>query len=83
MIHELGGNLLHFDDPLTGRLAGEFRPILVDRPGSSYSTHAAGAAGLTAQAAAIARLIRALGLTRPLVAGHSLGGTISLALARG
>jgi pimeloyl-ACP methyl ester carboxylesterase len=82
MIHGLGGNLLHFDYALAGRLAGEFRLILVDRPGSGYSTRAAGAdATLTAQAAAISKLIGALGLTRPLVVGHSLGGAISLALA--
>jgi pimeloyl-ACP methyl ester carboxylesterase len=82
MIHGLGGNLLHFDYALAGCLAGEFRLILVDRPGSGYSSRAAGAdATLTAQAAAIARLIGALGLKRPLVVGHSLGGAVSLALA--
>ena len=82
MIHGLGGNLLHFDYALAGRLAGEFRLILVDRPGSGYSSRAAGAdATLTAQAAAIAKLIGALRLKRPLVVGHSLGGAVSLALA--
>lgn len=82
MIHGLGGNLLHFDYALAGRLAGDFRLILVDRPGSGYSSRAVGAdATLTAQAAAIAKLIRALGPMRPLVVGHSLGGAISLALA--
>jgi len=82
MIHGLGGNLLHFDYSLASRLAAEFRLILVDRPGSGYSSRAAGAdATLTAQAAAIGKLIRSLGLTRPLVVGHSLGGAISLALA--
>jgi len=82
MIHGLGGNLLHFDYALAGRLDAEFRLILVDRPGSGYSSRAASAdATLAAQAAMIAELIRALGLTRPLVVGHSLGGAISLALA--
>jgi pimeloyl-ACP methyl ester carboxylesterase len=82
MVHGLGGNLLHFDYALASQLASEFRLILVDRPGSGYSSRAAGAdATLTAQAAAIAKLIRALGLTHPLVVGHSLGGAISLALA--
>ena len=82
MIHGLAGNLLHFDYALAGRLAGEFRLILVDRPGSGYSSRAAGAdATLTAQAATIAKLIGALGLKHPLVVGHSLGGAVSLALA--
>src|SRR5262245_45143909 len=43
MIHGLGGNLLHFDYALAGRLAPEFRLILVDRPGSGYSSRTAGA----------------------------------------
>jgi pimeloyl-ACP methyl ester carboxylesterase len=82
MIHGLGGNLLHFDYALANRLALEFRVILVDRPGSGYSTRSTRAdATLTAQAVSIAKLIRALGLTRPLVVGHSLGGAISLVLA--
>jgi pimeloyl-ACP methyl ester carboxylesterase len=82
MIHGLASNLLHFSYALAGKLAGEFRLILVDRPGSGYSTRAAQAdASPTAQAAAIAKLMDALGLTRPLVVGHSLGGAISLALA--
>jgi pimeloyl-ACP methyl ester carboxylesterase len=80
MIHGLGGNLLHFDYALAGRLDAEFRLVLVDRPGSGYSTRARADATLTTQAAAIAKLIRALGLTRPLVVGHSLGGALSLAL---
>ncbi len=82
MIHGLAGTLLHFDYALAGRLAGEFRVILVDRPGSGYSTRAYGAdATVTAQAKAIAELIRALNLQRPLVVGHSLGGAVALALA--
>src|SRR5262245_57604417 len=82
MIHGLGGNLLQFEYALPGHLARASRLILVARPASGCSTRAAGAdASLTAQAATIAKLIRALGLTRPLVVGHSLGGAISLALA--
>jgi pimeloyl-ACP methyl ester carboxylesterase len=82
MIHGLGGNLLHFDYALARRLAGEFRLILVDRPGSGYSTRAEEAdASVNAQAAAIAALIGKLNLGKPLVVGHSLGGAVSLALA--
>ena len=74
--------MLHFSYALAGELAGEFRLILVDRPGSGYSTRAARAdASPAAQASAIAKLMGALGLKRPLVVGHSLGGAISLALA--
>jgi pimeloyl-ACP methyl ester carboxylesterase len=82
MIHGLGGNLLHFGYAMADKLSDDFRVILVDRPGSGYSTRPDDApATLTAQAKTIATLIRRLGLERPLVVGHSLGGALSLAMA--
>jgi pimeloyl-ACP methyl ester carboxylesterase len=82
MIHGLAGNLRHFTYALVDRLATDFRVIAVDRPGSGYSTRSHKTpATLGAQAATIARLMQTLGLNRPLVAGHSLGGAVSLALA--
>ncbi|MGZ8281951.1 MAG: alpha/beta fold hydrolase [Allosphingosinicella sp.] len=82
MIHCLGGQLRNFARPLVDDLARDHRVILVDRPGSGYSTRAAGAsASLWQQADTIARFIRALGLERPTIVGHSLGGTLALALA--
>jgi pimeloyl-ACP methyl ester carboxylesterase len=82
MIHGLGGNLLNFSYAMADRLAGDFRVILVDRPGSGYSTRPANAsATLTAQASTLAALFRRLGLQRPLLVGHSLGGALSLAIA--
>ncbi len=82
MIHGLGGNLLHFGYAMADKLSNDFRVILVDRPGSGYSTRPDDApATLTAQAKTIATLIRKLGLGKPLVVGHSLGGALSLAIA--
>jgi len=82
MIHGLGGNLLHFGYAMADKLSADYRVILVDRPGSGYSTRPEDApATLTAQAKTIAALIRRLGLKRPLVVGHSLGGALSLAIA--
>lgn len=82
MIHGLGGNLLHFGYAMADKLSNDFRVILIDRPGSGYSTRPDDApATLTAQAKTIATLIRKLGLGKPLVVGHSLGGALSLALA--
>lgn len=81
MIHGLGGQLRNFNY-VVEQLAEEFRVILVDRPGSGYSTAAPGAsAGLTAQAALFARFLEELELEKPLVVGHSLGGAIALKLA--
>jgi pimeloyl-ACP methyl ester carboxylesterase len=82
LIHGLTGNIRHFSHSLIERLGGQFRVIAVDRPGSGYSRRAPGAsARVRAQAATLAKLIRALELGRPLVVGHSLGGGVALALA--
>lgn len=82
MIHGLSGQMRHFSHGLLPLLTDRFRVILVDRPGSGHSTRPTGAdAGPRAQAAAIAGLIRTLGLQKPLLVGHSLGGAVALAIA--
>jgi pimeloyl-ACP methyl ester carboxylesterase len=82
MIHGLAGQLSHYTYGVAGRLAAQHRVIVVDRPGSGYSTRAADAsADLSAQAAAMAALVRTLGLGPVLVVGHSLGGAIALTMA--
>jgi pimeloyl-ACP methyl ester carboxylesterase len=82
MIHGLAGQLRNFTYSLVDRLAGEFRVVAVDRPGSGYSTPSADAsAGLRAQAATLAKVIAALNLERPVIVGHSMGGAIALAVA--
>lgn len=81
MVHGLSGQLGNFAHSLAGRLTSEFRVVLIDRPGSGWSTRAPGApAGLKAQAETIVAVIRALGLERPLLVGHSLGGAVALAV---
>ncbi len=82
LIHGLGGSALNFTHSLADRLAGDFRVVVMDRPGSGHSTRARGAAaGPLAQADAVAAFVRALGLGRPLLVGHSLGGAVALATA--
>jgi pimeloyl-ACP methyl ester carboxylesterase len=82
MIHGLMGSSRNLTYALSAPLREQFRVISVDRPGSGYSTrHAGTAADLPGQARQIAGFIKALGLERPLVLGHSLGGAIALALA--
>jgi pimeloyl-ACP methyl ester carboxylesterase len=81
LVHGLGGNLRNFN-ALVDKLAATCRVVAVDRPGSGYSTVVSGEhLTLHAQAAIIARFIQRLGLNRPLLVGHSLGGALSLALA--
>lgn len=82
LIHGLAGQSSHFTYGLMPRLAERFRVVTLDRPGSGYSPRKEGTpADLSTQAARIAALIGHLGLGRPLVVGHSLGGAIALALA--
>lgn len=78
-IHGLLGQLNHFSFALAARFP-ERRVVLIDRPGSGYS-QTAHPQTLAEQAAIFVRAIEALGLKKPLVVGHSLGGAVALALA--
>ncbi|MGD0186694.1 MAG: alpha/beta fold hydrolase [Roseiarcus sp.] len=83
LVHGLAGQLGNFTYGVVDKLAAQFRVVAVDRPGSGYSVRAPGAsAALSAQADALAALIEALELGRPVVVGHSLGGALALALAQ-
>jgi pimeloyl-ACP methyl ester carboxylesterase len=81
MIHGLSGQLRNFTHSLLDRLVADFRVILIDRPGSGYSTLGRSSARLSAQGQLVAELIRALGLKQPLLVGHSLGGAVALSVA--
>ena len=82
LIHGLGGQMHNFTHSLLDRLKRDHRVIILDRPGSGYSSRPQhGSATLASQARTIAHFIDALGLDRPLVVGHSLGGAIALMLA--
>jgi pimeloyl-ACP methyl ester carboxylesterase len=82
MVHGLTGQLRNFTYALTERLVSDYRVIVIDRPGSGYSTYnRVGGRGLDAQASIIGHFIEALKLDRPLLVGHSLGGAIALTLA--
>ncbi|MEM9724457.1 MAG: alpha/beta fold hydrolase [Pseudomonadota bacterium] len=82
MIHGLSGSLRHFSATVLDDLARERRVLAVDRPGMGYSDRLPGGpADLDAQADAIAGLLDALAVDPPLVIGHSLGGSVALALA--
>jgi len=82
MVHGLTGQLRNFTYALSERLVSDYRVIVVDRPGSGYSTYnRVGGRGLDAQASMIGHFVKALRLDRPLLVGHSLGGAIALTLA--
>jgi pimeloyl-ACP methyl ester carboxylesterase len=72
----------NFTHSLLGKLRHDFRVVILDRPGSGYSTRPAEAsATISAHARIISRFCQELTLGRPLIVGHSLGGAIALALA--
>lgn len=81
MVHGLMGQMRNFSHSLAEGLAKDHRVILVDRPGWGYSTLTGPRPGIAAQAGMIAALIEQLGLEKPLLVGHSMGGAVSLALA--
>lgn len=82
MIHGLGGTLQHMRRPLMEEFGDDYRLIAIDRPGSGYSTRPRNMDGrLSEQARLVAGFIDALGLDRPLLVGHSLGGAVALATA--
>lgn len=82
LIHGLAGQMRNFTYALLDLLKKDFRVIIVERPGSGYSTRPPEAsASINAQAETIARFIEKLGLEQPIIVGHSLGGAISLAIA--
>ncbi len=81
-IHGLGGQTRNFPPAVIEPLARSHRVVVFDRPGSGFSTRPYNAAAnLRAQAATVAALIERLGLHRPVLVGHSLGGALALTLA--
>lgn len=82
LLHGLTGQIANFEYALVALLADRYHVVAFDRPGSGYSTRDwRSSADLSGQAGVIAEAITALGLDRPLVVGHSLGGAVALALA--
>lgn len=82
LIHGLSGVAQHFTYGVMGRLARHYRVVAIDRPGSGYSVRPGrSSASLAVQADVVAAVIETLGLGKPMLVGHSLGGAVSLATA--
>ena len=79
-----GNAILAEDWGLSGildRAAERWRCIAFDRPGHGYSERHRADDSPSAQAAILRAGIRALGLEKPIIVGHSLGGAVALAWA--
>lgn len=79
LIHGSPGSIEDWE-PIATALAGSFRVTRYDRPGHGYSGDG-GEYSLAHNADIALGLIRALGLSRVVVAGHSYGGATALAIA--
>lgn len=77
LLHGLPGTAEDFED-VTPLLAGH-RTVAIDRPGFGYSS--GGYYPIGRQLRAVREVIEKLHLGRPILVGHSYGGTISLAYA--
>jgi pimeloyl-ACP methyl ester carboxylesterase len=84
LIHGASGNTRDFTFGLVDQLKGRFRVIVLDRPGLGW-TEGLGAAGLDpmVQADLLRAAAAQIGVTRPVVLGHSYGGAVALAWALG
>lgn len=83
LLHGASGNAA---DPLAAlgeRLSRRFRVVAIDRPGSGWSERVGGAdaASPAAQARVVREALRALGVERAIVVGHSWAGALATNLA--
>tara|TARA_R100000935_G_scaffold7551_2_gene15947 strand:- start:12127 stop:13095 length:969 start_codon:yes stop_codon:yes gene_type:complete len=87
LIHGASGNMRDFTFDMVDRLADRYRVILFDRPGLGWTGNLpqhAGAWNATAatpaeQAALLQKAADRIGVTSPIVLGHSYGGAVALA----
>lgn len=90
LLHGAGGNLREFTFDLMGRLTDRYTVTVFDRPGMGYTdlaphienglTEVKGASPQD-QAAMLREAALKMGITQPIVAGHSYGGIVSYAWA--
>lgn len=82
LIHGSSGNLKDFAITLIDELAKSFRVIAVDRPGLGYTDALPdNEYRLIDQAEFIREGLAQIGVIKPIVMGHSLGGAVALAWA--
>jgi len=82
MIHGNAGSVDDFDFKSLGQLCRDHRVIAVDRPGHGKSERPDGAdSTLKDQARLVHEVVLRLGVTRPVLVGHSWGGSLALAYA--
>lgn len=82
LLHGANGTSSDFSEELITALAGEFRVVVVDRPGHGHSARShAGRLDLAGEARATIALLDALELPGALLLGHSYGAAVALRAA--
>lgn len=82
LLHGAGSNLQDMELALGERLAAKHRVILVDRPGFGFSARKTReGSSPDYQAAVLRELLDRLEIDRPILVGHSWGGTLALTFA--
>jgi len=82
LLHGAGANLEDMALALGEHLAVRHRVILLDRPGFGFSARKIREGGSPAyQASILRRVLDRLGIDRPVLVGHSWGGTLALTFA--
>lgn len=90
LLHGAGGNLRDYTFALMDQLTDRYRVTAFDRPGMGYTDRVPGIAtgafategdSPAAQVAMLREAAGALGITAPIVVGHSFGGIVALAWA--
>ncbi len=82
MIHGNAGSIDDFDLKNFGLLCRDHRVVALDRPGHGKSERSEGKkTSLTGQTKLIHDALAQLGVTRPVIVGHSWGGSLALAYA--
>jgi pimeloyl-ACP methyl ester carboxylesterase len=81
LIHGASGNLRDFTFSLTAKLAPDYRVIAFDRPGLGWTDAIPDGDSPMAQATLLRNAATQLGVTNPIVLGHSYGGAVAMAWA--
>lgn len=82
LIHGALGNLRDMTFNLQGRLTDRYRVIAFDRPGFGYSDSLPdGDASLLGQALLLQAAAKQIGISNPIVMGHSYGGAVAMSWA--
>jgi pimeloyl-ACP methyl ester carboxylesterase len=81
LIHGASGNLRDFTFSLTAKLAPDYRVIAFDRPGLGWTDGIPDGDSPAVQATLLRHAAMQLGVTNPIVLGHSYGGAVAMAWA--